>query len=60
MEYRLKLLVRLNRTDREYRDFESLNEMTSVRGCLSDLSKTAVTLYQSAVLFSYNRVDSKF
>jgi len=35
MEKQPKLLVRLNRTDREERDFESLKEVTSMRRCLS-------------------------
>jgi hypothetical protein len=41
-----KLLVRINETDREQSDYESLNDLTSVGRCLSDLSKTEVTMYQ--------------
>ena len=47
-----KLLARLNRMDREQRNFESLNEVTMMRQCLSGFSNIEVTLYQWAVLFS--------
>ena len=41
-----KLGLRLNVTDRKYSDFESLNEVTSLRRCLSDCSNREVTMYQ--------------
>jgi hypothetical protein len=41
-----KLLMRLNGTDREPSDYESLNDLTSVGRRLSGLSKTEVTMYQ--------------
>jgi hypothetical protein len=42
MKKETKLLVRLRRTDREKRDFESLNEVTSLSCCLGALSMTQV------------------
>jgi hypothetical protein len=41
-----KLLVRMNGMDREQSDYESLNNLKSVGRCLSDLSKTEVTMYR--------------
>jgi hypothetical protein len=43
---RTKFLVRLNRTDREYSEFESLYEVASEWRCLNALSEREVTMYQ--------------
>jgi len=52
-EPQLRVLVRLIRTDREYCDFECLNEMTSVRHCLSGSSNREVTTFHWGVFFSW-------
>jgi hypothetical protein len=43
---RNKLLVCWNRTDREHSDFESPKEVTSMKLCLSGLSKSEVAMYR--------------
>jgi hypothetical protein len=40
------LSVRLNRTDGEQSVFGSLNEVTSMRHCISGLSNREVTMYR--------------
>jgi hypothetical protein len=43
-----KLLVRLNRTDGQQTEFESLNEVTLMRRCVGDFSKREVTMYSTS------------
>jgi hypothetical protein len=42
---RTKIIARLNRRAREYGDFESLNEMTSIIRCVSGLRNREVTVH---------------
>jgi hypothetical protein len=46
-----KLLVHLNITDRELSDCESLNEVTSLKRCVTCLTNREVTMYRGAVLY---------
>ena len=46
-----KLLLLLNKTNREWNDFASPNAVAFMRCCFNNLSKMEVTMYQWAVLF---------
>jgi hypothetical protein len=46
LERRNRIISSFVRTDREYSDFESLNELKLMRRCLNGLSQRETTVYQ--------------
>ena len=62
-ENRNKIISAFERTNRVHSDFDSLNEVTPIRGCLSGVSKREVNVLlapASRELYNYVRVITIF